>query len=231
MIKLRFSRIKELRAYVSVQKVKGLMTLRRSLFALWAALAVLWVGYVLAQPVSYYDDFHALQVSDYVNSHYDPADLGDEELLRHKRAMTAEFIRKNPDLMRNNPSLQYDSSLQRYLRSTSPWAINRLVFAFLPPVISLLAGLIFVWVWQRHGEAHWLRFPAHLRRGSLRLYLVVAMPWVVWFGFQILINGPRWPYLTRAFWWLLLVPIGGPILVLLIVWVVAGFKKSASRPH
>ena len=48
------------------------------------------------------------------------------------------------------------------------------VFAFLPPVISLLAGLAFVSVWQKHGEVHWPKLPAHLRRGSLRLYLVVG---------------------------------------------------------
>jgi hypothetical protein len=206
--------------------------------ALWAALAVLWVGYVLAQPVSYYDDFHALQV--YVaSSHHDPADLDDDaDIRRHKDALSAELIRSNPGLqdlmrqklMRNNESSMEDNLyLWPYLQSTSPWAINRVVFAFFPPVISLLAGLAFVWVWPRHGEAHWLKLPARLRRGSLRLYLVVAVPWVAWFGFQILINGPRWPYLTRAFCWLLLVPIGGPILALLIVWVVAGFKGSAPR--
>jgi hypothetical protein len=217
----------------------GRMTLRRSLFALWAALAALWVGYVLARPVSYYDDFHALQ--DYVaSSDHDPPDLDHDYTLRqHKEAMTAAIIRGNPslrdsmrqNLMRNNaPSMEDNLYLWPYLRSTSPWAINRVVFASFPPVISLLAGLAFVWVWKRHGEAHWLKLPARLRRGSLRLYLVVAVPWVAWFGFQILINGPRWPYLTRAFWWLLLVPIGGPILALLTVWVVAGFKKAAFEP-
>jgi hypothetical protein len=54
----------------------------------------------------------------------------------------------------------------------------------------------------------------------------VTVPWVAWFGLQILINGPRWRYLSHAFWSLLIVPVGGPILLLMIFWVVAGFRKS-----
>ena len=66
------------------------MTRRRSLFALWAALTVLWVGYVLAQPVSYYDDFAS-------RPHHSPADLDDDHTLRrHKDALDAEVIRNNP---------------------------------------------------------------------------------------------------------------------------------------
>src|SRR6516165_10359318 len=35
---------------------------------------------------------------------------------------------------------------------------------------------------------------------------------------------------AEAFWRLLAVPVGGPILFLVIAWVVAGFSKSASNP-
>jgi uncharacterized membrane protein YhaH (DUF805 family) len=100
-------------------------------------------------------------------------------------------------------------------------------FAFLPPIISLSGGLLLVWAWQRYVEVHWLKLPEHLRRGLLRLYLVVAVPWVGWIGFQILINGPRWRYLSNAFWSLLVVPVGGPVLVLVILWVFAGFRKPS----
>jgi hypothetical protein len=78
----------------------------------------------------------------------------------------------------------------------------------------------------------WSRLPEHLRRGLLRLYVVVTVPWVAWFGYQLLDHLQR-PYYSRSrhaaetFWSLLLVPIGGPILLLVIVWVVAGFRKSA----
>jgi len=75
--------------------------------------------------------------------------------------------------------------------------------------------------------------PEHLRRGLLRLYVVVSVPWVAWFGYQLLDHLQR-PYYSRArhaaeaFWWLLMVPIGGPILFLVIAWVVAGFRKKTA---
>jgi hypothetical protein len=73
------------------------MTLRRSLFALWAALAVLWVGYVLAQPVSYYDDFKALQKYVAERPHDDSADLDDDYTLRQlKDEIYTNIIRHNP---------------------------------------------------------------------------------------------------------------------------------------
>jgi hypothetical protein len=73
-----------------------------SLWLLWALLAALWVGYVLAQPRSYFG---------YSN---DPA-----------------------------------------------------VFAFAPPIISLLAGLVLIWAWRRYGQVYLLILPEHLRRGLL----------------------------------------------------------------
>jgi hypothetical protein len=81
-----------------------------------------------------------------------------------------------------------------------------------------------------HKMTHWSRLPEHLRRGLLRLYVVVSVPWVAWFGYQLLDHLQR-PYYSRsrhaadAFWSLLVVPIGGPILLLVIVWVVAGFRR------
>jgi hypothetical protein len=78
-------------AITQMEAAVGPLTLRRSLFfGLWVALAALWVGYVLAQPASYYDDFRALQ--NYVASepHDNPADLDDDYTLRqHKDAMSA----------------------------------------------------------------------------------------------------------------------------------------------
>src|SRR5271167_3776003 len=34
----------------------------------------------------------------------------------------------------------------------------------LPPIVLFLAGLGLVRIWERFGEAHWLRLPEHLRR-------------------------------------------------------------------
>lgn len=140
----------------------------RRFLALWTPFAVLWAGYVLAQPPSY----------------------GDRD--------------------------------------------DIVVFAAFPPLITLLSGLLLLWTWQRFASAHWFKLAPHLRRGLLRLYLAIALPWLAWFGLQILINGPDWEYLPQNFWWMLTVPIGGPILLIVIAWVAAGFQtselKSEGRP-
>lgn len=73
--------------------------------------------------------------------------------------------------------------------------------------------------------------PSHVRRGLLRLYLAIAVPWAAWFGYQILYAfqhhsyGYGWRYASGAFRTLLIVPIGGPILFFVIVWIIAGFRK------
>src|ERR1700674_5050671 len=88
------------------------------------------------------------------------------------------------------------------------------------------------WIWKRFGKVHWRRLPEHLRRGALRLYLVVTVPWVAWYGYHIFDAlqrhryGPVWRYISGAVGSLLVVPIGGPILFSVIVWVAAGFRKS-----
>jgi hypothetical protein len=87
---------------------------------------------------------------------------------------------------------------------------------------------------MRKMMTHWSRLPEHLRRGLLRLYVVVSVPWVAWFGYQYLDQAPyysRSRHAADALWWLLVVPVGGPILLLVIVWVVAGFRKSALGAH
>lgn len=67
----------------------------------------------------------------------------------------------------------------------------------------------------------------HLRRGLLRIYIAVSVPWIA-FGYRFL-DALQHPYQRRApgaFWSLLLVPVGGPILLLVIMWVLAGFRRS-----
>jgi hypothetical protein len=105
--------------------------------------------------------------------------------------------------------------------SNDDWAI-----ALLPAILSLLACFIFMWIWRTHANVYWLKTPEHIRRGLLRLYLVLSVPWVAWFALQVLINGPRWRYLSHAFLSLLIVPIGAPIAFFVISWVIAGFQKS-----
>ena len=116
--------------------------------------------------------------------------------------------------------------------------IGLIAFAFLPPIIIFLVGVSGIWiwrryanwVWQRHVRGRWLGLPVHLRRGLQRLYLVISVPWVAWFGYRLLDAGSlhywRWPYISRDLWLLLIVPVGGPILLIVIIWVIEGFQKS-----
>jgi uncharacterized membrane protein YhaH (DUF805 family) len=119
-----------------------------------------------------------------------------------------------------------------YVLAQSPfyagYGVDRAVFAFLPSALSLPAGFIFKWLWQAQANSYWLKVPQHLRRGLLRLYLVLSVPWVAWFALQILANGPRWRNLSHAFLLLLIVPIGEPVVLFVISWVVAGFQKTGT---
>ena len=103
----------------------------------------------------------------------------------------------------------------------------------LPPTILFLAGLGLTLIWERFGQAHWLRLPENLRRGIARLYLVVTVPWVAWYIYQIFDAGSHYDFedeeLYHAFWSLLIVPIGGPTLFAIIVWIVIGFQGTEAR--
>jgi hypothetical protein len=102
------------------------------------------------------------------------------------------------------------------------------IAALVPSFIVFLVGLGITRIWERFGHAHWLRLlPEHVRKGLARLYVAIGVPWTIWFGYNFLEARPREFY--RAFFSLLIVPVGGPILLLLIVWIVNGFRKSISE--
>jgi hypothetical protein len=75
----------------------------------------------------------------------------------------------------------------------------------------------------------WPRVPAHIRSGFVRLYIVASSLWVVWFGIQILVALNTYPYrqehINSLILTLLFVPIGGPILFRLALWIFAGFRR------
>jgi hypothetical protein len=64
-----------------------------------------------------------------------------------------------------------------------------------------------------------------MRKGLARFYIAIGLPWTIWFGYNFLEARPR--EVDRAFVSLLIVPVGGPILLLLIVWIVNGFRKPS----
>ena len=85
-------------------------------------------------------------------------------------------------------------------------------------------------VWKPFREK-WRSVPTHIRKGFLRLYIVVSTLWVVWFGYQIVVvlnshpYGPVWRYISRPFWTLLSVPVGGPMLFIIVIWTFEGFRE------
>jgi hypothetical protein len=72
------------------------------------------------------------------------------------------------------------------------------------------------------------KLPLHLRRGLLRIYIAVSVPWIAFFGYRFLdaLQHPYQHHASSAFWSLLSVPVGGPISLLVVMWVLAGFRKS-----
>jgi hypothetical protein len=99
-------------------------------------------------------------------------------------------------------------------------------------------------VWRRFRK-NWLNLPAHIRKGLLRLYIAVSALWIVYFGYLIVVvlDGHRyglattaevlnraivtivWHYVSGLFWALLFVPVGGPILFFIAIWIFEGFRK------
>src|SRR5262245_6856202 len=68
----------------------------------------------------------------------------------------------------------------------------------------------------------------HIRRGLLRPYAAISIPWVAWFGFKIAnaIEDDPYDYDVSGYVFsLLIVPIGGPVLFLIIGWIIAGFRR------
>jgi hypothetical protein len=141
--------------------------------------------------------------------------------------------------------------------------------------------------WQI-GRDRWLEVPSHIRRGFLRLYLALAIPWLAYFGYTVIDAGREYdrlqnkiqfdrdelakPHVARvpheprnifdvipstidlemvpvlkdqileledlkleqgargrfALKAIPIVPLGAPILFLVVAWVVSGFRRSAA---
>jgi hypothetical protein len=53
------------------------------------------------------------------------------------------------------------------------------------------------------------------------------LPWIAWFGYRLVdaLQRHNDRLASSAFWWLLIVPIGAPIVLAEVLWVMAGFRK------
>jgi hypothetical protein len=53
--------------------------------------------------------------------------------------------------------------------------------ALLPPAILFLLGAVIAFAWKHYGETitrELLRVPRHIRRGLIRLYVAISVPWI-----------------------------------------------------
>ncbi len=92
-------------------------------------------------------------------------------------------------------------------------------------------------IWKHFVAPHWPELPSNLRKGLFRLYIALSLPWVVWFGYQVAYYANQPSYwastrqnLPRSILLLLFVPVGLPILLKIVLWVVQGFARSPNRP-
>ena len=83
-----------------------------------------------------------------------------------------------------------------------------------------------VWFWNWHGNLFGV--PPHVRKGLLRLYVAIAVPWVAWVGYKIH-DARQFDQDERLVLALLLIPVGGPLLYSVVLWVTAGFHKPTGE--
>jgi hypothetical protein len=105
--------------------------------------------------------------------------------------------------------------------------IEATALVILPPLVLLSIGAAFIAIWRRFVKPHWLNLPQHIRTGLLRLYGVVAVPWIAWFGYRLFdaLQQDDQDLASDVFWFLVIVPIGAPIVLMAVLWVIAGFRK------
>jgi hypothetical protein len=97
--------------------------------------------------------------------------------------------------------------------------LAQLALALLPPVILYPIGAAI-------GSGFSGIVSDHVRRGLARLYAALSIPWVAWFGYMAY-EAHSDAKRLQAIYTLFLVPLGGPLLCIVALWIVAGFRKSA----
>lgn len=87
-------------------------------------------------------------------------------------------------------------------------------------------------IWERLGRSNWSRLPANVRRGLLRLYFALAVPWIMWFGYQVLYDAnyhSRNRYVAGDLLWLLSLPVLSILLFWIGSWIIDGFRATAAE--
>ena len=76
---------------------------------------------------------------------------------------------------------------------------------------------------------YWSKLPGNVRRGLLRLYVGVSIPWVLWFLYKIDYDSEHNHYKVQDdFFALIIVPIGAIVLFFIVGWIIEGFRDHSS---
>jgi hypothetical protein len=101
--------------------------------------------------------------------------------------------------------------------------IAQIVFILLPPLLLYPAGAAI-------GRSITGMMPLHIQRGLFRLYIAIGIPWAVWFGYAATTSGSR-ALRLHAINALFLVPLGAPLLCMVVLWIAAGFRSPLQPPQ
>ncbi len=96
----------------------------------------------------------------------------------------------------------------------------------IPPIPLLITVYLSMWIWERLGAANWSRLPVNVRKGVLRLYIVLMTPWILWFAYRIYDDVSDYydsSDLILDFVLLCSLPLGVIVLFMIAGWVVDGF--------
>ncbi|UGY27322.1 hypothetical protein HU675_0011485 [Bradyrhizobium septentrionale] len=88
-----------------------------------------------------------------------------------------------------------------------------------PAALWLAIAAMFVPLWRSLSPG--------LRSGLTRIHIVMCIPWVGWFGYQIADGMSRhdpWRHIARPLWLIAAVPLGLPLMLMVVLWIVAGFR-------
>ncbi len=75
---------------------------------------------------------------------------------------------------------------------------------------------------------YWSKLPLNIRRGLLRLYVGVSIPWILWFLYKIDYDSDHYHYKMQSdFLALITVPVGAVVLFFMVGWIVEGFRNHS----
>jgi hypothetical protein len=133
------------------------------------------------------------------------------------------------DLLYNNPEIQALIRTHKLFPADSNEHITEQAISALLILVGLaIATLILRILWTAFGNPPWVKLRSNVRNGLFRLYVALSLPWTVWFVYLIVeAESHRQRDIPSLLCLLLLVPLGIPILFVVISWILDGFRVAA----